>query len=169
MKRNRLTAIVVLCASGWFSHATTAQQFGELTIKFSKNGKTERVVPQTVPEIKVVTPRKGKPYLYVGWREDHGAYTAPDHTSNVVIFNAMQFDLSDAGVGLLLTRGRVNLHYASKCSPHKMPKCDAVSNGVRHDPAAKKIFLKDVVFNRVSMDNTDPKDVLMVNGTLSYK
>lgn len=50
-----------------------------------------------------------------------------------------------------------------------MPKCDPATQGMRHDPVAKKIYLKNTVFDRVSLQDTDPKDTVTVSGELHYE
>jgi hypothetical protein len=160
-----MLACIGLFAIGTHAHA---QKFGELTVKFAKDGRTEKIVPKTMPENSVRTPKNGKPYLYVGWRSESSTTSSPDYKADVAMFNARQDDDKAFGLGLLMTRGRDNLHYASKCPPNTQPKCDPTAHGLRHDAAAKKIYFKDAVFDRVSMDRTDPKDVLIVNGVLSY-
>lgn len=147
------------------SSPLAAQQRGQLTVKYALDGHTETYVPDKFfgPEIK--TPRKREPYLWAAWRRDPAPPRPPDFLAQ---FNAYQDDPKRFGLGLLLERNGKSLHYASRCSPNVMPKCDPTSQGLRHDAAGKKIVVKDAVFVRVSLKDVDPKDTITVNGELSY-
>jgi len=146
-----------------------AGEHGQLNVKFALSGQTETFVPgkRFGPETK--TPRKGKPFLYAAWRQESGTQGAPGFKVGIATMNVYQDEATRYGLGLVFDRDRKTLHYASRCSPNRMPKCDPATQGVRHDAAGGKIVLNNAVFERVTLDDVDPKDVITVTGELRYK
>jgi hypothetical protein len=164
----RLAAVVSMLAAAALALGANAQTFGELKIRYALDGRTETVTPDKIFGREVKTPRKGKPFYYVAWRHDQGDPRDSTFRSALATFNAMVDDEKGYGLGLLLEKDKKALHYASRCSPRTMPKCDPATQGMRHDPVARKITFRNVVFDRVSLQDTSPNDTITVNGELSY-
>lgn len=155
-------AVVAMLAMS--SAEAELQDLGGLNLKRALDGHVRKFTPGKLVGGDIKTPRKGAPYLYVAWRQDG------ESSASVIIatFNAMQDSSRGFGLGLLLEVDGKTLHYASRCSPRVAPKCDPATQGMRHDEAGKKVQFNNTVFDRVSLQDTDPKDTLTVTGELRY-
>lgn len=145
-----------------------AQNLGALKIQYALDKRVENFTPDKLFGGDIKTPRKGKPFLYVAWRHDMGDPGSGTFRFTTATLNVMQDDPRAFGLSLLLEKDKKPLHYVSRCSPRTAPKCDPTTQGMRHDPVTKKLYLQNTVFERLSLDKTDPSDTVTVSGELGY-
>lgn len=145
-----------------------ASEYGELTLTFGLDGRKETLKLTNLVGVERKTPRKRAPMQVASWRQEAGAPRSPSFESTFIQFNVSEQDPADMGVSLLLERKGKFTHYGTRCKVSSRPPCDPSRNGVSHDPAAKRVRLKNVEFHRVTLDDADPRDTVTVSGELRY-